>query len=175
MEDIIKRDKRSYCFDPLIGKDPEILILGTLPSKQSLKLNQYYANPRNRIWMILSEIFDTATPRNYQEKMNLLFKHNIALWDVAHSAVRPGSLDADISEEIINPIDKFLRDYPTIKVIGCNGKTAYEKLTRNFKENLGDVRLVLLKSSSPANCQFSLEEMVENWRTLFPDAMRPEN
>ena len=86
---------------------------------------------------------------------------------VAYSAIRSGSADVDISEEIINPIEDFLIEYPTIKVIGFNGKAAEEKFLSNIKVNSSKIRLVPLKSSSPANCQYSFETMVADWHKLI--------
>lgn len=162
-----KVETRTLSFPPLLGEKPEILILGTLPGKKSLELNQYYGNSGNRFWAILAVIFNEDEPIEYEDKKAFLFRHHIALWDVAHSAIRPGSADVDITEEIINPIEDFLIEYPTIKVIGFNGKAAQEKFLRNIKVNSSKIRLVLLKSSSPANCQYSFETMVADWHKLI--------
>lgn len=162
-----KVENRTLSFPPLVGDNPEILILGTLPGKKSLELNQYYANPGNRFWAILAEIFKDNEPIEYDDKKSFLFRNHIALWDVAHSAIRPGSADVDISEEIINPIEDFLIEYPTIKVIGFNGKAAEEKFRSNIKVRSSKIRLVPLKSSSPANCQYSFETMVDDWSKLI--------
>ena len=162
-----KVENRTLSFPPLLGDNPEILILGTLPGKKSLELNQYYGNPGNRFWAILAVIFNEDEPIEYEDKKAFLFRHHIALWDVAHSAIRPGSADVDISEEIINPIEDFLIEYPTIKVIGFNGKAAEEKFRSNISVNSSKIRIVPLKSSSPANCQYSFETMVADWNKLI--------
>ena len=36
---------RINCFEPLIDSKSEILILGTLPGKESLKRKEYFADP----------------------------------------------------------------------------------------------------------------------------------
>lgn len=46
-----------YAFPPLIGENPRILILGTMPGTQSLKEGQYYAHPQNQFWRLMGEVF----------------------------------------------------------------------------------------------------------------------
>ena len=43
-------------FAPIIGKQPQIMILGSLPGDASLLVQQYYAHPRNQFWRLLSEV-----------------------------------------------------------------------------------------------------------------------
>jgi TDG/mug DNA glycosylase family protein len=44
-------------FAPIVGREPRVLILGTAPSEQSLRADQYYANPRNDFWTIMDRLF----------------------------------------------------------------------------------------------------------------------
>jgi len=43
---------------PVVGKNTEILILGTLPSDMSLAAEQYYANPGNDLWRLVGAALD---------------------------------------------------------------------------------------------------------------------
>ena len=43
-------------FTPIIGKESKLLILGTLPSVKSLRIKQYYGNPQNTFWKILTDV-----------------------------------------------------------------------------------------------------------------------
>ena len=52
---------------PLVGQDPKILILGSMPGKESLRQQQYYANPRNRFWQLLGN-----PTEDYEEKKSLI-------------------------------------------------------------------------------------------------------
>ena len=41
-------DLRLIGFEPVVGTEPRILILGSMPSEASLTAGCYYAHPRNR-------------------------------------------------------------------------------------------------------------------------------
>ena len=41
-------------FAPLVGRDPQALILGSMPSEKSLEEDEYYAHPRNRFWSLMN-------------------------------------------------------------------------------------------------------------------------
>ena len=77
--------------EPVADSKSEILILGTLPGKELLKAGQYYANPRNQFWKIISNIFNDAIPNSYDERLKVLKEHHIALLDVLKSANRKSS------------------------------------------------------------------------------------
>ena len=79
---------------PIGEKNAKVLILGTMPGEESLRLQEYYANPRNRFWKIIAAIFNEILPDHYEDRKKILLKHNIAIWDVAGSAEREGSLDS---------------------------------------------------------------------------------
>ncbi len=154
-------------FAPLVGNQPKILILGSIPGKESLRMNQYYAKSGNRFWSILSTILKMPAPQTYDDKIRMLHEHGIALWDVMASAEREGSLDANIRNETANDIISFLHEYPTIRTIGCNGKKAYEKFCECFDLEDLNIKVLSLRSTSPANRQFSDVQMLEDWARLF--------
>ena len=153
-------------FAPIIYSNTKILVLGSLPGKKSLELGEYYGHPRNRIWKIISHIKQCEIPKNYERKKEFLFKYNIGLWDVAHSAYREGSLDSNIKKEKPNNIEGLLESYETIKVIGFNGKKSEKMFYKYFTEKLG-IKYVPLPSTSPANMAINFEEMCRRWSELF--------
>jgi hypoxanthine-DNA glycosylase len=86
-----------------------------MPGDISLKLNQYYAHPRNRFWKILSNVTNTVLPDEYNQKLTFLSKHKIGLWDVVQSANRQGSLDNNIYDTIPNDINMLLDNVRLLK------------------------------------------------------------
>lgn len=153
---------------PLLGENPRCLILGTLPGKESLKRQEYYAHARNRFWRIISDLCNEVKPFTYEQKCDKLFRHGIALWDVLSSAERNGSLDRDISAGRPNDIAGFLKEHPGIKVIALNGNKAadYFDQYRATHELPGDIKILRLPSTSPANTGFSTTALTEKWRSI---------
>ncbi len=151
-------------FDPIVFEDSEILILGSFPSLKSFEDNFYYAHPKNQFWKILSVIFNMPV-ESKQEKIELLKKYRIALWDVIQSCERKNSSDTNLKNPVINDFDSFLKKYKNIKAIFFTGKKA-ETL---FKREYGNLSLPseLLPSPSPAYAVISFDEKVKRYREIF--------
>ena len=92
---------------PVIGPNPRILILGSLPGDESLRKQEYYGNPRNMFWDVMSGVLGEKAPIRYPERVEYLKRHGIALWDALHVAEREGSLDANINLQEIHPPESF--------------------------------------------------------------------
>ena len=118
------------------------------------------------MWNILSKITSSELSSNYVSKNIFLKKHKIGLWDVAHSAQRKGSLDSNIKKEIPNDIKSLLIDFPSIKVIGFNGKKS-ESMYYKFFKPIPSVIYISLPSSSPANMAISFDNICKQWAKLF--------
>jgi len=104
-----------HCFPPIIDKQSQILILGSLPGPQSLRAAQYYAHPQNKFWQLIFSIFEAPIIDNYQGKCDFLLKHNIGLWDVLQAADREGALDNNIRNAVANDFPAFFAHYPDIE------------------------------------------------------------
>ncbi|TYP97935.1 G/U mismatch-specific uracil-DNA glycosylase [Tenacibaculum adriaticum] len=153
-------------FDPILGVQPKVLILGSLPGKESLRIQQYYGNVRNAFWKILFSLFDEELEGNYTAKKEFLIKNKIALWDVCRLAERKSSLDSDIKNELPNSIENLIKSNPSIKIIGFNGRKTeqlYDKYFNRFEE----VSYYTLLSTSPANARYSFEEKLNNWKSIL--------
>ncbi len=158
--------ERIFSFPPIADKNSKILILGSIPGAKSLELKQYYAHPQNIFWKIIFEIFNEEFTTNYTERIAMLKKHNIALWDVIDSCERKGSLDSDIRNEEVNQISKLLEEYPNIQAIFCNGQKSFKNLQKLLGKDFR-VPVFALPSTSPAHASLKYEEKVLSWRKIL--------
>ena len=153
-------------FTPIIGKDSKLLILGTLPSIKSLRLQQYYGNPQNTFWKILFTLFKQEYSSTYNDKKALAIKNNITIWDVCYSANRKGSLDSAIQDVVPNNIEELIELNPTIGTIAFNGQCAAKLYRKYFPDNI-NINYLTLLSTSPANARYNLDEKLENWKQIL--------
>ncbi len=140
--------KAVHSFEPVVGDGPRVLILGTMPSVESLARREYYANPRNHFWRLIAAVLDMELPQSYKEKIAMVEANGIALWDSVEKCTRSGSLDKDIKDVTSNDIDSFLDKHPTIEAVCFNGAKSRDIFLRHFKTREG-IRYILLPSSSP--------------------------
>ena len=83
------------CFPPIIDKDTTRIVVGTMPSVDSLRFGEYYGNSRNQFWKILFAVFEGGrVPADYEDKVATAHRHGIGLWDILVSCKREGSLDS---------------------------------------------------------------------------------
>ena len=134
------------------GADPEILILGSYPSRQSLAKGEYYGNPQNQFWKIVEILTGDRPHPAYTVRTSLLIEHRIALWDVLCTCARERSADTAIRNPVPNDIRGFLAVHPTIRCIALNGNAAGRYYARM---NIG-LPGIILPSTSPAYARMSL-------------------
>ena len=139
---------RISSFPPIISNDAKILILGSVPGVKSLEMQEYYAHPQNKFWKIIFELFNENFSEDYLEKIKILKKNKIAVWDVIDSCERVGSLDTTIKNEESNDILQLLKKYQNIKTIFCNGGKSYKNLQKIVGKNF-EIPIYLLPSTSP--------------------------
>lgn len=155
-------------FPPVLGREPRLLVLGTMPSVKSLTEQQYYGHPRNAFWWIISKLCDFPLDLPYESRIKHAMASGIAIWDVAHSCHRPGSLDANIDQStlVANDIPQLLRDNPSIELVAFNGQAA----AKLFKKFIGELSFsdgtLVLPSTSPANAGMKREDKLEKWKVL---------
>ena len=158
----IKTDNYCESFSPVVGTDPKILILGTMPGRKSLEMQEYYSHPRNILWKIIFNLLKVTETNTYSEKIELVKERQIALWDVCYSCRREGSLDSNIKDETPNQIPDFLKRYPSIEIIIFNGQKAREKYLKYFDYSEG-LEYHCLPSTSPANTSMNFQEKIVKW------------
>ncbi|MCS3531341.1 DNA-deoxyinosine glycosylase [Chryseobacterium sp. JUb7] len=156
---------RISSFPPFIDSSSEILILGSIPGVKSLEKQQYYAHPQNKFWKIIFELFNEEFTDDYAERVDILKRNHIAIWDVIDSCERKGSLDSEIRNEEANKIGELLEEYPNIKAIFCNGAKSYKNLQKILGKNFR-IPVHLLPSTSPLHT-ISFEKKIEDWKVIL--------
>lgn len=151
---------------PVIDKNSKILILGSIPGKQSLDKQEYYGNNRNAFWKMIYTLYDQVLQDHYRSKIEFIKSKNIALWDVIENCSRKGSLDSNIKDEKPNDFETFFSNYPNLKYVFFNGGKAYDVFKKRVGFNISeDIKFEKLTSTSPANT-ISFEEKLEAWRVI---------
>ena len=154
--------KRSFA--PVVDEHTRLLVLGSLPGEQSLARAQYYANPRNHFWALMSAVVEVdLVALAYDERLGSLLGHRIGLWDVVASAERRGSLDGAIREHRPNALRELAGQLPNLRAVAFNGGKSAAIGRREIAPT--DLNLVALPSSSPAYT-LPLEAKRAEWMKL---------
>lgn len=160
-------------FPPVADSNAIILILGSMPSVQSLQAHQYYAHPRNSFWYIMTRLFNSDTELDYEHRKALLLKNRLALWDVLNTCQRKGSLDSSIKDEtvVVNDFGRFFETHPMIKAVYFNGTRARQEYNKRvlpaLKNQYPDITYARLPSTSPAMASLSREQKLQQWRAIL--------
>jgi len=161
---LMKDEVRIRSFEPVIDENSRVLILGSMPGNESLRLRQYYAHPRNLFWHLIYNIFGCEPQDDYDLRISFLKEKGIALWDVYKSCTRNGSLDNNIRNEELNDVAGLLDSHPNIKVVFCNGGEAETQFrTRILNSVSRPVSYKRLYSTSPANASVPFPKKYGNW------------
>jgi len=141
-----------------------------MPSRISLAQNQYYANPRNSFWWIISNLFEIDEHLSYSEKASVLADKGVAVWDVLFDCERPGSLDSAIDKdsEVVNDFEGFFADHSELTRVMFNGAAAEKIFRRHFpnliSENQHSVKWQRCPSTSPAYASITAAQKLILWR-----------
>jgi len=156
---------------PVISERSKILILGTLPGDDSLRLQQYYAHSHNQFWKILAEVYCDDIGEDYPQRLEFLHRRGLALWDVLRSAEREGSSDSHIKNEVANNFTDLCYTYVGLRTIVFNGSKAQSLFRRHVvksQSGVASLTKVFLPSTSPTPGQHvpPYEEKVVCWKIL---------
>ena len=158
--------ERIIAFPPVAPPEARVLILGSMPSVESLNQGFYYAHPRNAFWPILAAVFREAVPADIPGKVALLTRHGVALWDVLQSCERSGSLDSAIRCPAPNDFAGLFERCPGIQKVLFNGGTAERLFMRHAPEYLTGRAWARMPSTSPAYT-LSYERKLAQWRAAL--------
>ena len=163
---------RVQSFEPIVGHQPRIIILGSMPGVASLEAVQYYAHPRNAFWPIMEALFGIDHGASYELRVHELSHQPLILWDTLQACHRPGSLDSNIDVNSVhaNDFPGLLQRYPEIRAILFNGATSekyFRKLVTPILPKPLAIELLRMPSTSPAHAGMSFKQKLEAWRRLL--------
>ena len=157
---------RKRCFDPVVDARTRVLVLGSLPGDRSLACGEYYGNPHNQFWMLMSEVTDLdLVALDYTSRLHALLAHGVGLWDVVAEAQRKGSLDSHIRERDDNDLCGLLASHPDVAAIAFNGRTAARLGLKVLGAAALAYQIVELPSSSPAHT-LRYADKARQWQNL---------
>ena len=145
-------------FPPLMCHEPRVLILGTIPGKNSISANEYYYDNGNRMWKMLAKLATQELPTNYTEKKVLLEHLHVVLWDYYQFGERTNP----------NDIVGFVRKNPTITKIAINGYGKYNMFGEKLQNQFGQsIKVFRLPETSGLNASWTLEKLCQDWSVVF--------
>lgn len=161
-------------FPPVLADAPRVLILGSSPSAESVRLGQYYGHRQNHFWPVVGELLGDPllSSRPYEERTAALARSGASLWDVIAECEREGSADAAIRAARSNPIGALAaRHRDTLRAVVCNGGKAHDTLARHGHAaelaRLG-VAVVRVPSTSPAHAvKDPVRSKAARWRAAL--------
>jgi hypoxanthine-DNA glycosylase len=165
-----RRTAASIGFPPIARAHTRVLVLGTLPGRESLRRGEYYAHSANAFWRITGALCDAGPELAYTERVRRLARSGIGVWDVLASAHRHGSADAaiDRASARCNEFTAFFAKHRRIELIAFNGATAAALFERRVVQGLPphaqQIRRVVLPSTSPANAATPYARKLVRWR-----------
>lgn len=162
---------RVQSFAPIIGTNPRIIVLGSMPGVASLEAVQYYAHPRNAFWPIMGQLFGIDYEADYAHRIAALEQLPLILWDTLAACFRPGSLDSNIDMQSAraNDFPGLLQRFPEVQAILFNGATSEKYFRQLVLPGLdaADIELIRMPSTSPANAGMNFEQKLAAWRRLL--------
>lgn len=160
-------------FLPIEPLSAKVLILGTMPSVESLNQAFYYAHPRNAFWPIMQKLLNRNLASD-DEKTHALQEAGIFLWDVLEACHRQGSLDSAIQQPEANDFTWIFAKHPHLKTVIFNGKAAESLFKKQVlaKQTLPqDLHFMTLPSTSPANARLSFEDKYLLWQEKLAELL----
>ncbi len=163
-----------YSFGPIADEQSRILILGSIPGKESLRKQQYYGHTQNAFWRLMSTLLDEPFHEDYEDRIGMLLRHHIALWDVIKSCERESSLDAHIKNAVVNDFASLFAAHPKITHIFFNGQKAFDTFARHVGFEFHGLSFERLGSTSPAHA-ISFEKRLKDWQRILPYIRRTDD
>ena len=113
---------------------------------------------------MLAELLGEARPESVEEKIALLKRHDIAIWDVLDSCEIKGAADASIRNPVVNDVLPLVEN-SHIQAVFFNGAKS-EELYRRYCPPL-PVPSFRMPSTSPANAAWIMERLKGQWKKIL--------
>lgn len=154
---------------PILDANSKILILNSDPTKGRKKENKnYYSKESDDFWNIIFRVLEEEDPINYGERLTLIKKNELALWDVMYMVQTVDQYKINKHREY-NDFVQFFEENKKIRIVVCNGEEAY-RLMKKVKsdEKTRDFYLHKLPSSAPSRGKYlkTYEEKLEEWKII---------
>ena len=156
----------------------DLVFVGLNPSDYSVRMGHYFANPRNRFWAALnrSGLVDEKMSPDSDAR---LLEHGIGLTDVVKRPTPQGSgLKAADFRRWAPALKQKLLEYGP-GIVCFHGVTGYGQYLRNTEgvrekpqvglqsQTIGQSWVFVVPNPSPANAQYSLDDLVFWYRNLL--------
>ena len=159
-------------FEPFADARSRVLVLGTMPGPEALRKREYYGFAGNHFWRIMIDLFAPGRTLAYPEKIELLRRSRIAVWDVLAACERAGAADSAIRNAVPTDIPGLLARRPGIRTIFFNGTTSARLFARFHGTGIA-LPNFLLPSTSPANASIPYARKLELWAKVAERAKAP--
>lgn len=136
-----------------------------MPGPVALRKREYYGFNGNHFWRIMADLFADGRPLDYRQKIALVRRNRIALWDVLASCERLGAADSAIHAERPTDIPGLLARCPRIGMIFLNGGTC-DRLFRRYHGDRIALPTLRLPSTSPAHASIPYSRKLEAWSAI---------
>ena len=155
----------------------DIVFVGLNPSQYSVEVGHYFANPRNRFWAALNRSGLADRDMTPQDDARLL-DFGIGFTDVVKRPTPQASGLKAADYRFWAPVlkAKLLQYDPRITCFhGVMGYAAYLKYAEGITEKprlglqqrqIGGIKVFVVPNPSPANAQYSLEDLVRWYKRL---------
>ncbi len=155
-----------YSFPPVADSRSRVLILGSMPGKESLRKRQYYGHAQNAFWPLMCAMLEEPYNEDYDSRLDMLLRHGLALWDVIQSCERKSSLDSDIKNAVVNDFHNFFAKHNAIRHVFFNGQMAHNTFARHVGFHFENIQFTKLGSTSPAHA-IKFEKRLKDWQQIL--------
>ena len=145
--------KRVQGLPPIVSQKSKVLILGSMPGVKSRDAGEYFANPQNKFWDIMGELFGAGLSLPYRKRVARLKSVDVALWDTLRECEIKGSSDASIKEEVVNDFPAFFKKHTKITHVFFNGKKSEEDFQRYALPSLTEKKLLFARLPSTSSAR----------------------